>query len=124
MTCSLLSSVAALALAALPASAGSILDAMEPPADALRVEFVSPDTSPADRLKAGQPLTVGIAVTRPTGAVQIMPTSTPDWMTYDAAARQFSGLPVAGEHEVAVSVMDTGTGQTATGILNFDIQAR
>ncbi|MBW0366134.1 hypothetical protein [Ensifer adhaerens] len=49
MTRSLVRSVAVLALAALPASAGSILDAMVPPADALRVEFVTPDTSPADR---------------------------------------------------------------------------
>ena len=113
-----------LTFAALPANAGSILDAMEPPADALKVEFTSPDTSPADRLKAGQPLTVGVVVTRSTGAVEVMPTSTPEWMTYDTANRQFSGVPVAGEHELAVRVTDTGTGQSATGILTFNVESR
>ncbi|MBO0127132.1 hypothetical protein [Agrobacterium sp. OT33] len=113
-----------LALATLPANAGSILDAMEPPADALRVEFTSPDTSPTERLKAGQPLTVGVVVTRSTGAVEVMPTAKPDWMTYDAAARQFSGVPVQGEHELAVRVTDAGTGQSATGILSFNVESR
>lgn len=108
-------------LVTLPASAGSLL---QPPADALRVEFTSPDTSPADRLKAGQPLTVGVVVSRSTGAVEVMPTSTPEWMTYDAANRQFSGVPVAGEHELAVRVTDAGTGQSATGILTFNVESR
>lgn len=107
-------------LATLPANAGSLL---QPPADALRVEFVSPDTSPTERLKAGQPLTVGVVVTRSTGAVEVMPTAKPDWMTYDATARQFSGVPVQGEHELSVSVRDAGTGQTATGVLSFNIDA-
>ncbi len=110
-----------LALATLPADAGSLL---QPPADALRVEFISPDTSPTERLKAGEPLTVGVVVTRSTGAVQVAPTSTPDWMTYDAGARQFSGIPVAGEHELAVRVTDAGTGQSATGILSFKVESR
>lgn len=110
-----------LALAILPANAGSLL---QPPADALRVEFTSPDTSPTDRLKAGQPLTVGVVVTRSTGAVQVAPTSTPDWMTYDPKTREFSGIPVAGEHELAVRVTDTGTGQTATGVLTMNIESR
>lgn len=110
-----------LSLATLPANAGSLL---QPPADALRVEFTSPDTSPADRLTAGQPLTVGVVVTRSTGAVQVVPTSMPDWMTYDPKTREFSGVPVAGEHELSVRTADTGTGQTATGILTFNIEAR
>ncbi|ANM16917.1 cadherin-like domain-containing protein [Rhizobium sp. N541] len=114
-------SLVLLTVAALPADAGSLL---EPPADALRVEFVSPDTSPTERLKAGQPLTVGVVVTGPTGAVQVVPTSTPDWMTYDPKTREFSGVPLAGEHELAVKVMDAGTGQTATGILDFEIEER
>jgi len=109
-----------LALATLPANAGSLL---QPPADSLRVEFTSPDTSPTERLKAGQPLTVGVVVTRSTGAVEVMPTSTPEWMTYDAANRQFSGVPVAGEHELAVRVTDAGTGQSATGILTFNVES-
>jgi hypothetical protein len=50
-----------------------------------------------------------------TGAVEIVPTSTPEWMTYDPQTREFSGVPDAGEHELAVKVMDAGTGQTATG---------
>ncbi|WP_332302070.1 putative Ig domain-containing protein [Rhizobium sp. GR12] len=110
-----------LALVTLPANAGSLL---QPPADALRVEFTSTDTSPADRLKAGQPLTMGVVVSRSTGAVEVMPTSTPEWMTYDAANRQFSGVPVPGEHELSVRVTDTGTGQTATGVLSFNVEAR
>ncbi|MDX3977149.1 hypothetical protein [Shinella sp.] len=110
-----------LALVTLPANAGSLL---QPPADALRVEFTSTDTSPADRLKAGQPLTVGVVVTRSTGAVEVVPTSTPEWMTYDAANRQFSGVPLAGEHELAVRVRDVGTGQTATGVLTMNIESR
>ncbi|MBB4283908.1 hypothetical protein GGE43_004745 [Agrobacterium tumefaciens] len=110
-----------LALVTLPANAGSLL---QPPADALLVEFTSPDTSPADRLKAGQPLTVRVVVTRSTGAVEVMPTSTPEWMTYDAANRQFSGVPVAGEHELAVRVTVAGTGQSATGILTFNVESR
>ncbi len=109
------------ALATLPANAGSLL---QPPADALRVEFTSPDTSPTDRLAAGQPLTVGVVVTRSTGAVKVVPTSTPEWMTYDAFNRQFSGVPLAGDHELAVRVADAGTGQSATGILTFNIEAR
>lgn len=113
-----------LTLATLPANAGSIFDAMEPPSDALRIEFTSPDTSPADRLKASVPLTVGVVVTRSTGNVEIIPTLTPDWMIYDAGTRQFSGVPVAGEHELSVRVTDAGTGQTATGILTFNIDAR
>lgn len=110
-----------LALVTLPANAGSFL---QPPADALRVEFVSPDTSPAERLKAGQSLTVGVVATRSTGAIQVVPTSTPAWMTYDPETREFSGIPVAGEHELSVSVTDAGTGQTATGILTFYIEAK
>ncbi|MDE1993163.1 MAG: hypothetical protein KGI75_11725 [Rhizobiaceae bacterium] len=110
-----------LALGTLPANAGSLL---QPPADALRVEFVSPDTSPTERLKAGQPLTVGVVVTRSTGAVEVMPTATPDWMTYNAANHKFSGVPVPGEHELSVRVTDAGTGQSATGILSFNIDAR
>ncbi|TCL72131.1 putative Ig domain-containing protein [Rhizobium sp. BK251] len=121
MTCYLFRTLVFLAVAALPANAGSLL---QPPADALRVEFTSPDTSPAERLKAGQPLTVGVVVTRSTGAVQIVPTSTPDWMTYDAASCQFSGVPVPGEHELSVRVTDAGTGQSATGILSFNIDTR
>lgn len=88
------------------------------------MEFASPDTSPTDRFKAGEPLTVGVVVTRSTGAVQVVPTSTPDWMTYDPKTREFSGVPVAGEHELAVRVMDVGTGQTAMGILTLNIDAR
>jgi hypothetical protein len=110
-----------LALATLPANAGSLL---QPPADALRVEFTSPDTSPTERLKAGQPLTVGVVVTRSTGAAEVMPTAKPDWMSYDAVARQFSGVPVQGEHELAVRVSDAGTGQSATGILSFNVESR
>ncbi|MFS8121980.1 putative Ig domain-containing protein [Rhizobium sp. BR 250] len=110
-----------IALATLSANAGSLL---QPPADALRVEFTSPDTSPTERLKAGQPLTVGVVVTRSTGAVQIVPTATPDWMTYNAANRQFSGVPVEGEYELAVRVTDAETGQTATGILSFNVESR
>ncbi|MCZ7932357.1 hypothetical protein O9X90_08545 [Agrobacterium leguminum] len=110
-----------LALATLPANAGSLL---QPPADALRVEFTSPDTSPTDRLKAGQPLTVGVVVSRSTGAVEIAPTAKPEWMTYNAAARQFSGIPVEGEHELSVRVTDAGTGQSATGILSFNVEPR
>ncbi|NVP54736.1 hypothetical protein [Mycoplana rhizolycopersici] len=121
MTRSLFSGLIFLALATLPAYAGSLL---QPPADALRVEFVSPDTSPTERHKAGQSLTVGVVVTRSTGAVQVVPTSTPDWMTYDPKTREFSGIPVAGEHELSVRTTDTGTGQTATGILRFNIEAR
>lgn len=121
MTRNLFSGLVFLALATLPANAGSLL---QPPADALRVEFASPDTSPTDRLKAGEPLTVSVVVTRSTGAVQIVPTSTPDWMTYDAASRQFSGVPVQGEHELAVRVTDAGTGQSATGILSFNVESR
>lgn len=121
MTRSLFTSLVFLALAIVPANAGSLL---QPPADALRVEFTSPDTSPADRLKAGVPLTVGVVVTRSTGAVEIEPTSTPDWMIYDAANRQFKGVPVAGEHELSVRVTDAGTGQTATGVLTFKVLSR
>ncbi len=120
MTRSLFSGLIFLALTTLPAHAGSLL---QPPADALRVEFTSHDTSPTERLKTGQPLTVGVVVTRSTGVVEIVPTSTPDWMTYNAANRQFSGVPVAGEHELEVRVTDAGTGQTATGILSFAIEA-
>ncbi|MDH7806842.1 MULTISPECIES: hypothetical protein [unclassified Rhizobium] len=109
-----------LSLVTLPASAGSLL---QPPADALRVEFTSPDTSPADRLKAGQTLTVGVVVSRSTGVVEVVPTAKPDWMTYDAAARQFSGVPVVGDHELSVHVTDAETGQTATGVLSFNIDA-
>lgn len=105
----------------LPANAGSLL---QPPADAVRVEFTSPDTSPTDRLKAGQPLTVGVVVSRSTGAVQVLPTATPDWMTYDPQTRQFSGVPVAGQHELAVSVVDAGTGQQANGVLSLNIETR
>lgn len=121
MTRSLVSGLILLALATLPVHAGLLL---QPPADALRVEFTSPDTSPTERLKAGQPLTVVVVVTRSTGAVQVVPTSTPDWMTYDPKTREFSGIPVAGEHELSVRTTDTGTGQTATGILRFNIEAR
>lgn len=110
-----------LALATLPANAGSLL---QPPADALRIEFTSPDTSPTERLKSGQRLTVDVVVSRSTGAVEVVPTATPDWMTYDAAARQFSGIPVQGEHELAVRVTDAGTGQSATGILSFNVEPR
>jgi len=121
MTRSLFSGLIFLAMATLLANAGSLL---QPPADALRVEFTSPDTSPTERLKAGQPLIVGVVVTRSTGAVQVVPASTPDWMTYNPTTREFSGIPVAGEHELAVRVMDVGTGQTATGVLSFNIDAR
>ncbi|UYZ07417.1 putative Ig domain-containing protein [Agrobacterium salinitolerans] len=114
----------ALVLAITPANAGSILDAMEPPADALKVEFVSPDTTPTDRLAASKPLTVGVVVSRSTGVVQVTPTATPGWMTYDPKTGQFSGVPVAGQHELAVSVTDAGTGQQANGVLSFDVQAR
>jgi len=110
-----------IALATLSANAGSLL---QPPADALRVEFTSPDTSPTERLKAGQPLTVGVVVTRSTGAVQIVPTATPDWMAFNPKTHQFSGVPVEGEHELAVRVTDAGTGQTATGILSFNVESR
>ncbi|MBB3743512.1 hypothetical protein FHX10_003011 [Rhizobium sp. BK591] len=121
MTRSFFSSLVLLTLAIVPANAGSF---PHPPADALRVEFTSPDTSPVARLKAGQPLTVGVVVTRSTGAVEIVPTSTPEWMTYNPKTREFSGVPLAGEHELAVKVMDAGTGQTATGILDFEIEER
>ncbi|NRF10808.1 hypothetical protein [Agrobacterium pusense] len=121
MTRHLFSSLVFLAVSALPANAGSLL---QPPADALRVEFTSPDTSPAERLKAGQRLTVGVVVSRSTGAVEVVPTTTPDWMTYDAAARQFSGVPVVGEHELSVRVTDAGTGQSSTGVLSFNVEAR
>lgn len=93
MTRSLFGSLVFLTLVTLPAYAGSLL---QPPADALRVEFTSPDTSRSDRLKAGVPLTVGVVVTRSAGAVEVLPTSTPDWMPYDAVNRQFVGVPVAG----------------------------
>ena len=109
-----------LSLATLPANAGSLL---QPPADALRVEFNSPDTSPTERLKAGQTLTVGVVVSRSTGVVEVVPTAKPDWMAYDAAARQFSGVPVVGDHELSVRVTDAETGQTATGVLSFNIDA-
>ncbi|MBY5894887.1 hypothetical protein HFN45_16075 [Rhizobium leguminosarum] len=112
-----------LSLAFLPAHAGSILDAAAP-ADALKVEFTSPDTTPTDRLAAGKPLKVGVVVTRSTGAVQVEPTAKPDWMTYDPQTRQFSGMPVAGQHELAVRVTDARTGQTATGVLTFNIEPR
>ncbi|MBW9063826.1 hypothetical protein JNB71_10885 [Rhizobium herbae] len=105
----------------LPANAGSLL---QPPADAVRVEFTSPDSSPTDRLKAGQPLTVGVVVSRSTGAVEIVPTKAPVWMTYDPKTREFTGVPVAGDHELAVRVTDAGTGQSATGVLTFNIEAR
>jgi hypothetical protein len=110
-----------LSVAVLPANVGSLL---QPPADALRVEFTTPDMSPVARLKPGEPLTVGVVVTRSEGTVEVAPTSTPDWMTYDPKTREFSGIPVAGEHELAVRVMDARTGQTATGILSFNIEAR
>ncbi|MDL2410649.1 hypothetical protein PY650_34795 [Rhizobium calliandrae] len=113
-----------LTIAVLPANAGSILDAMEPPADALKVEFVSPTTTSTDRLAAGKPLTVGVIVTRSTGVVQIEPTEKPDWMTYDPQTRQFSGIPVPGHYELAVFVIDTGTGQQANGILSFNVEPR
>lgn len=124
MTRFLFSSLVFLALATGSANAGSILDAMEPPADALKVEFVSPDTTPTDRLAAGKPLTVGVIVSRSTGAVQVTPTATPGWMIYDAKTRQFSGVPIAGQHELAVSVVDAGTGQQANGVLSLNIDAR
>lgn len=113
-----------LLLSIAPANAGSLLDAMEPPADALKVEFTSPDTSPTDRLAAGKPLTVGVIVTKSTGAVQVEPTAKPDWMTYDPQTRQFSGMPLAGQHELAVSVTDAGTGQQANGVLSFNVETR
>lgn len=113
----------ALLLSIAPANAGSILDAAAP-ADALKVEFVSPDTTPTDRLAAGKPLTVGVVVSRSTGAVQVTPTATPAWMTYDPQTRQFSGMPVAGQHELAVSVTDAGTGQQANGVLSFNVETR
>ncbi|MBX5235303.1 hypothetical protein HJC02_24005 [Rhizobium sp. NLR4a] len=121
MTRSLFSSLVLLALAIVPANAGSF---PQPAADALRVEFTSPDTSTVDRLKAGQTLTVDVIVTRSTGAVEGLPTSMPDWMTYYPKAREFSGVPVAGEHELAVRVTDAGTGQPATGIISFNIDSR
>lgn len=124
MTRFLFNSLVFLALTAGSAKAGSILDAMEPPADALKVEFTSPDTTPTDRLAAGKPLTVGVVVSRSTGAVQVTPTATPGWMTYDPQTRQFSGVPVAGQHELAVSVTDAGTGQQANGVLSFNVEAR
>ncbi|CUX58833.1 hypothetical protein G3A56_21080 [Rhizobium oryzihabitans] len=110
-----------LALATLSANAGSLL---QPPADALRVEFTSPDTSPTERLKAGQPLTVGVVVSRTTGSVEVVPTLTPEWMSYDPKTREFSGVPASGGHELAVEVTDAGTGQSATGILSFHVDAR
>ena len=106
-----------------PAQAGSILDAAAP-ADALRVEFVSPDTTRSNPLAADQPFTVDVIISRSTGDVEIVPTATPEWMTYDPQARQFSGVPVAGEHEIAVRVTDVGTGQSATGVLTFNIETR
>lgn len=81
-----------LALATVPAHAGSILDAAKP-ANALLVEFSSPDTSPTDRLKAGHLLTVGVVVSRSTGAMEIAPASTPQWMTYDSKHGSFRGFP-------------------------------
>ncbi|WP_153511173.1 hypothetical protein [Rhizobium rhizogenes] len=124
MTRLLLNSIVFLTLVTGTANASSILDAMEPPADALKVEFVGPDTSPADRLAAGEPLTVGVVVTRSTGSVQVTPMATPDWMTYDPQTHQFSGVPVPGQHKLAVSVTDVGTGQQANGILTFDVETR
>lgn len=121
MTRYLFGSLVFLAVAVLPANAGSLL---QPPADALKVDFTSPDTSPSDRLAAGKPLTVGVIVSRSTGAVQVTPTATPGWMTYDPQTRQFSGVPVPGQHELAVSVTDAGTGQKANGVLTFDVEAR
>lgn len=115
----LFKSIALIALMTVPVHAGSIAAVLQPPADALRVEFSSPDT-----LKAGEPLTVGVVVTRSTGAVQVVPTLTPNWMTYDAQNNQFSGVPIAGHHELSVRATDAGTGQMATGILDFDIRAR
>ncbi|WP_449094030.1 putative Ig domain-containing protein [Rhizobium sp. A41-96] len=119
----ILSTLSFLALVIGPAHAGSILDAATP-ADALKVEFVSPDTTPTNRLAAGKPLTIDVVVSRSTGAVQVTPTATPGWMTYDPKTRQFSGVPIAGEHELAVRVTDAGTGQTATGVLTFNIEPR
>lgn len=123
MTRLLLSSLVFLVLSIAPAKVDAILDAAAP-ADAPKVEFVSPDTTPTDRLAAGTPLTVGIVVTRSAGVVQVMPTSTPEWMTYAPQTSQFSGGPVAGHHELAVRATDAGTGQTATGILDFEIEER
>lgn len=65
---------ALISLAIVPAHAGSILDAAKP-ANALLVEFSSPDTSPFHRLRAGQPLTVGVVVSRSTAPVEIVPTA-------------------------------------------------
>ncbi|MGO7727956.1 hypothetical protein [Rhizobium leguminosarum] len=123
MTRSLFSGLVFLSLAIGPAKADSILDAAAP-ADALKVEFVAPDTTPTDRLEVGKLLTVDVVVTRSTGVVRIDPTVKPDWMTYDTATHQFSGVPVAGHHELVVRAIDAVTGQTATGILDFDIEAR
>ncbi|MBY5885369.1 hypothetical protein HFN49_04045 [Rhizobium leguminosarum] len=112
-----------LSIAVLPANAGSILDAAVP-AHALKVEFVTPDTTPTNRLAAGKPLTVGVVVTRSTGIVRVEPTAKPDWMTYDPQTRQFSGMSVAGQHELAVSVTDAGTGQRANGVLTLNVETR
>lgn len=118
------SSLVLLALATGSANADPILDVMEPPADALKVEFVSPDTTATDRLATDEPLTVGVVVSRSIGAIQVTPTTTPSWMIYDPKTHQFSGVPVAGQHELAVTVTDVGTGQQANGVLTFNVESR
>lgn len=44
-------------------------------------------------------------------------------MTYDAKIRQFSGVPVEGEHELSVRVTDA-RGETAMGVLSFNVVPR
>ncbi|RCW23178.1 hypothetical protein DFR48_10747 [Ciceribacter lividus] len=117
------SSIAAAVLATSIAGSAST-ETFKFPTYALKVEFTSPDTSPVDRLKAGQPLTVSVVVSRSTGAVKVVPTSTPDWMTYDPKTREFTGVPVPGQHELAVSVTDAGTGQQTSGVLTMNIESR
>lgn len=107
--------------AIVPAHAGSILDAVAPD-DSLRVEFKTmPDT---DVLKTGQPISIGVLASRSTGDVQIDPTSIPEGMSYDATTQTFSGIPVLGDHELAVDVVDRGTGQRVRAILDLHILPR
>ncbi|MBB2828160.1 UNVERIFIED_ORG: hypothetical protein GGI63_004647 [Rhizobium esperanzae] len=107
----------AIILTIVPAHSAT-LSGVDVPADALRVEFISPD------LKADQSLTVGVVVTRSTGAVQVIPTSTPKGMSYNAATQEFSGIPANGKNEFSVHVTDAGTSQTADGILTLNVVPR
>lgn len=108
----------AIILTIVPAHSAT-LSGVDVPADALRVEFISPDI-----LKADQSLTVSVVVTRSTGAVQVIPTSTPKGMSYNAATQEFSGIPADGKNEFSVHVTDAGTSQTADGILTLNVVPR